>query len=311
MKYIKKIFLSLAVLLFIGVIVSIIIYFRKNTEVKSLDEASRKGVTGSFMQLSDGITHYELAGPDTGRLILLVHGFSVPYYIWDSTSVSLVKNGFRVLRYDEFGRGFSDRPDKPYEATLYRKQITELLDHIHIRSVYAIAGLSFGGAVVTDFTIHHPDMVKKVILIDPVYPGDFQMTMPESWVRFKEALSPDDRVNGQLGDLKIPQNFPEWTDQYKVQMQYKGFRNSLVSTLFHFAPEGGIRANYRTLDSLRKPIMLIWGIEDKTVPFHFSDSLRLILKTEFVLVKDAAHLPQMEKPALVNNRIVSFLNKAE
>jgi alpha-beta hydrolase superfamily lysophospholipase len=40
-----------------------------------------------------------------GKVIILVHGFSVPYYIWDGTYDSLVKAGFHVIRYDEFGRG--------------------------------------------------------------------------------------------------------------------------------------------------------------------------------------------------------------
>jgi pimeloyl-ACP methyl ester carboxylesterase len=311
MKYIRKIFLSLLFLLSLLSIVTTILYFKRNTEVKTLDATARNEATGSFIQLSDGITHYELGGPDTGRLILLVHGFSVPYYIWDSTFISLVKTGFRVLRYDEFGRGYSDRPDKIYEAGLYRQQLTELLSKLNIHSVFAIAGLSFGGAVVTDFTIHNPGMVNKIILIDPVYPGDFHMTGPESWERFKAALSPEERVNGQWDDLKYPKQFPHWADQYRVQMQYKGFRHALVSTRFNYAPEGGIRENYRQLNVLHKPVMLVWGIEDKTVPFLFSDSLRSILKTEFVLVKDAAHLPQMEKPGLVNDRIISFLNQAK
>jgi pimeloyl-ACP methyl ester carboxylesterase len=311
MKYIRKISLSISAILVLAIIIASILYFRKNVEVKTLDAVTRKEASGSFIQLSDGITHYELAGPDTGRLVLLVHGFSVPYYIWDSTFNFLVKNGFRVLRYDEFGRGYSDRPEKVYDAALYRQQVSELLVKLNIHTVYAIAGLSFGGAVVTDFTLHNLRMVNKIILIDPVYPGDFHMSGPESWVKYKMALSPEDRANGQLEDLKYPNNFPTWAEQYKVQMQYKGFTNALVSTRFHYAPEGGIRSNYRALDALHKPVLLIWGIEDKTVPYPFSDSLRSILKTTFVLVKDAAHLPHMEKPALVNDRILSFLSQAE
>lgn len=311
MKYIRKISLSIAALLVLAIIIAGILYFRKNVEVKTLDAVARKDASGSFIQLSDGITHYELAGPDTGRLVLLVHGFSVPYYIWDSTFNFLVKNGFRVLRYDEFGRGYSDRPEKVYDAALYRQQVSELLAKLNIPTVYAIAGLSFGGAVVTDFTLHNLRMVNKIILIDPVYPGDFHMSGPESWVKYKMALSPEDRANGQLEDLKYPNNFPTWAEQYKVQMQYKGFTNALVSTRSHYAPEGGIRSNYRALDALHKPVLLVWGIEDKTVPYSFSDSLRHILKTTFVLVKDAAHLPHMEQPGLVNDRILSFLNQRE
>ena len=40
----------------------------------------------------------------TGPLVVLVHGLSVPYYIWDSTAASLAAAGHRVIRYDEYGR---------------------------------------------------------------------------------------------------------------------------------------------------------------------------------------------------------------
>ncbi len=84
--------------------------------------------SGSFVALSDGCTHYELGGPQDGRPVALVHGFSVPYFIWDPTFRFLADSGFRVLRYDLFGRGFSDRPHLRYDIDLFCKQLRELLD---------------------------------------------------------------------------------------------------------------------------------------------------------------------------------------
>ena len=309
MKYLKIIFISLLVLLIICFITGYIMYSKANTEVLAMDSSAYKNISGSFVKLSDGITHYELAGPDTGKVIVLVHGFSVPYYIWDSNFSFLVHAGFRVLRYDMFGRGFSDRPEKIYEADLFRKQLADLLATLKIDSVYAIAGVSFGGAVITDFTINNPGIVKKIILIDPIYPGFPQPSNNENIVLYKMSLSPNDMVNGQLTDLKYPEKFPRWGDEYKVQMQYKGFKRALISTRFHYAPEGKVVANYKQMDSLHKPVLLIWGKEDNTVRFIFSDSLRAILHADFFPVNDAEHLPMMEKAQEVNDKIISFLSK--
>src|SRR5260221_14733918 len=146
-----------------------------------------------------------------------------------------------------------------------------------------------------------------MIFVDPVFPGFGAPSNYESIARYKMALSPEDVVNGQLTDLKYPSQFPHWGDQYKVQMQYKGFRNALISTRFHYAGVDKIRYNYKALDSLHKSVLLIWGKEDNTVPFRYSDSLRQILHTEYLPVDDAAHLPQMEKAALVNEKILWFL----
>jgi pimeloyl-ACP methyl ester carboxylesterase len=307
MRLLRKMLFTLVTVVILAFIVLAILYFKNNTEVKTLSEGERKKATGSFIQLTDGITHYELAGPDTGRLVVLVHGFSVPYYIWDSTYPRLIEQGYRVLRFDAFGRGWSDRPDKAYEATLFRNQLSELLSKLQLDSVYALAGISFGGAVVTDFTLHYPQKVGRVILVDPVYPWAAHFSYPEYMARYKLAINPEDMANGQLTDLKYPERFPHWAEQYKVEMQYKGFRRALISTRYHYAPGRELQDNYLSLEALHKPVLLIWGKEDKTVPFVYSDSLRSRLHTEFLPVEDAAHLPAMEKPALVNKRIIDFL----
>jgi pimeloyl-ACP methyl ester carboxylesterase len=311
MRNLRIIFLSLLTLLGITAIVGYIMYRNANTEIYDLDDAARKTASGSFVKLSDGYTHYELAGPDTGKVVVLVHGFSVPYYIWDSTTAYLTKAGFRVLRYDEYGRGYSDRPETEYTATFLRRQITELLNALKIQRVHGMAGLSFGGPVVADFVANSPAMVAKVIFVDPLYPdtGPADQPYPEFFVRYMMALHPEKMVSGQLTDLKYPERFPSWGDQYKVQMQYRGLRRALVSTRFHYASAETIRENFHTLDSLHKPVLLIWGKEDNTVPFRFADSLRKAVKTEYLPVDDAAHLPHMEKAQMVNERIIAFLKE--
>jgi pimeloyl-ACP methyl ester carboxylesterase len=56
-------------------------------------------------------------------------------------------------------------------------------------------------------------------------------------------------------------------------------------------------------------VLLIWGKEDQTVPFQFSDSLRKMVPVEFFPVEEARHLPNLEKPGLVGKSIVSFLRE--
>ena len=81
-------------------------------ESKEMNQQVRDSVgASSFIKLEDGFTYYELRGPASGETIVLVHGFSVPSYIWDSTFMASIAKGYRVLRFDNFGRGFSDRPE--------------------------------------------------------------------------------------------------------------------------------------------------------------------------------------------------------
>jgi pimeloyl-ACP methyl ester carboxylesterase len=63
------------------------------------------------------------------------------------------------------------------------------------------------------------------------------------------------------------------------------------------------------LNAAGKPVLLIWGKEDHTVPFTYSDSVRTVLKCDFFPVDDAAHLPYIEQPEKVNAKILEFLRK--
>src|SRR5215831_15233045 len=85
------------------------IFLYANPEQRELNTETRVHMSGQFAKLSDGYTHYELGGPSDGRVVVLAAGFSVPYYIWDPTFDALTRAGFRVLRYDYYGRGYSVR----------------------------------------------------------------------------------------------------------------------------------------------------------------------------------------------------------
>ena len=102
-------------------------------ETKELDETARKQADGSFIALTDGVTHYELGGPKNGQPVVLVHGFSTPYFIFDTTFEFLVNSGFRVLRYDLIGRGYSDRPHVDYNIHLFVRQLKDLLDALELK----------------------------------------------------------------------------------------------------------------------------------------------------------------------------------
>ena len=305
MKIIKRIlFALLIIIVFVGVYFWVK-FFINNQETKTMDETARKNASGKFIQLTAGTTHYEEGGADSGKVVILVHGFSVPYHIWDGTYDSLVQAGFHVIRYDEFGRGFSDRPGVIYDPVLYRKQLHDLITLLKLQTPVSLAGVSFGGAVVSDFVVHYPQLIDKIILVDPVYSFG-KIDDPEIIANYKMTIDHEKQAAGQLDDFKYPDQFAGWVDKYKVQMQYKGFRHALISTRNNYSKDS-IISNYRVLGSLQKKILLIWGREDQTVPFQFSDSLRKILPAEFFPVDDARHLPYLEKPFLVNQKIISFL----
>jgi pimeloyl-ACP methyl ester carboxylesterase len=305
-KVIKVVILSVIFLAVVAAAVLIELYNKNDVEKKELTPAERKPIGGSFIKLSRGITHYQLAGPDTGRVIILVHGFSVPEYIWDTTYKYLYRHGFRVLRYDMYGRGFSGRPNVVYDKALYNQQLFDLIKQLHLPTPLNLAGVSFGGEVITNFTCQYPDLVNKVVLVDPGY--DLLPPSKPLWLTdYYEAMHAGERAKGQLSDFKYPEKHPDWVNKYLLQMFYKGFRHAIISTQYNYNNRG--RESNTCLNSKHKPVLLIWGKEDNTVPIRYSDSIRSVLMVDFFPVDDAGHLPFIEKAAIVNPKIAEFLKE--
>src|SRR5205823_2647140 len=143
------------------------------------------------------------------------------YYIWDPTFAALVQAGFRVLRYDYYGRGYSDRPDVPYTQDLYVRQLRELLDGVGITQPIDLAGLSFGGSVVTTFADRYPDRVRSLVYIDPSFrtPGALPplVTIPFAWNYFTAVFDERWWADAQPHDFLHPEKFPDWADRYREQ----------------------------------------------------------------------------------------------
>lgn len=286
-------------------------YFARNPERATLDDAARRDAGGSFVTLSDGITHYELSGPDTGRVVVLVHGRSVPYYIWDSTAVALRGAGFRVLRYDMFGRGYSDRPNVEYSAELIDRQLGELLDSLRFSLPVDLVGLSMGGGVVANFANAHAERLRTLTLVDPVAgkrgPLPFFLRIPGVAGFVWQTTVVPGMADGQASDFVRPEGFPDWADRYRVQMRYRGFGRAMLSTTVMSA-NVDVDSIYRHTGQLAVPALILWGSEDKTVPFALSDNVRrAIPRAEFHAIAGAGHLPGMEKPAETHAILIQFL----
>jgi pimeloyl-ACP methyl ester carboxylesterase len=298
-------------LLFVAVPAAI--YMALDPERIELDDAARRSAPGQFAHLGDGYTHYEIGGPADGPVVVLAAGASVPYYIWDPTFTALTGAGFRVLRYDYYGRGFSDRPDIPFTQDLYVRQFTQLLEYLHISQPVDLAGLSFGGSVITSVADRYPSRIRSLIYMDPAFRTPVTLspleTMPHAWSVVTAIMDERLWAKGQLGDFLHPERFPDWPDRYRVQMQYRGFRRARLSDLATNA-DLDQREEVQRVGRTHRPVLVVWGKQDPNVPFEFSESLMQQMPfARLLAVEDAGHLPQWEKPDVVQPAIIAFLRE--
>jgi len=290
--------------------------FSYRDETKELNDLTRREASGAFIQLSDGFTHYEMSNPEAENTVVLVHGFSVPYFIYDPTFEFLTQSGFRVVRYDLFGRGFSDRPETRYNIDLFVRQLGDLLHALCFTRPATLVGLSTGGPITAAFTARHPERVNKLVLIDPVgaRPLPFSRilkvaAMPIVGETIIKWIGIDGMYKIIASDFFDRRLVEEFQSQYIIQMHYKGFKRAILSTIRNHMLDS-FMDDYRRLGKMNMLTLLFWGRNDPTVPFSHSAELRkAIPNIEFYVIENCGHIPHYEKPEEVNSILLEFLRK--
>lgn len=284
-------------------------------ETKELNEQTREFAPGKFARLPLGYTHYELEGLNEGTPVILIHGFSIPYYIWDPTFEALENAGFQVIRYDLYGRGYSDRPDVEYDLNFFVNQLASLIENLGLETPVNLVGLSMGGPISISFCERYPHLVRKLCLIDPAGVPTTTATLGRlvlrPWIgELIFSLFGNRILISQLSeDLAEPENFPAYVEMAKIQLQFKGYKRALLSTLRNDALSD-LSTLYRKVGQHTRESLLIWGVEDRLLPLELSVIIReAFSQIRFHSIEGAGHIPHYERPEVVNPILIEFLKE--
>lgn len=118
----------------------------------------------------------------------------------------------------------------------------------------------------------------------------------------------EEMASGQLSDFLHPEGHPDWVDRYRVQQQFRGTRESLRRTRAAIAVAPHQDAQLRKIGATDRPVLIVWGRQDRAAPFAASRALLAAMpRATFLPVDSAAHLPHIEQPGLVRAAVLEFL----
>ncbi len=276
---------------------------------------TRKGLPGSFAELSVGVTHYELSGDTHGRSVVLIHGNAAPYVTWDNTVGDLCEAGFRVLRYDVIGHGFSDRPRLgTYDTQLYNAQLAELIDHLGISCPIRVVGTSQGGSIGACFASKHPGKVEKLAVLSPFFDdfkgsgGVFATVAKTPFVgEVVLQLVPEAKISDLSDRLASADKRAILEPQVAEQMRFRGKRRAMLANLRGDALIDATSC-YEGVKAQGIPTLLTWGTQDKVLTGDSMRRLRdLLPDIEYHEIEGASHLAHYEFPERVNPILIRFL----
>ena len=147
-------------LLFIFIAIPACLYFALDRENIDINEF-RLNSGYQEVKLSDGITSYKDIGEKNNKVIVLVHGATFGSLAYEEYVNVFLENNYRVITYDQYGRGYSDRVLSNVSIELMERQLKELIEHCEVEDVI-LYGVSFGAAVVAKYASNNKENISFI-----------------------------------------------------------------------------------------------------------------------------------------------------
>ena len=245
--------------------------------------------------------------------VVLLHGTGSSLHTFDSWTEQL-KETKRVVRMDLPGFGLTGPfPTRSYSMDQYVAFVATFLSARKIKRCY-IAGNSLGGQIAWQFTLKHPEMVDKLILIDA---SGFPLKSTSVPLAFKIARTPV--LNKMLTYIT-----PRFVVESSVQNVYADknkVTDALVDRYFDLSLRDGNRQALidrmqmpfdsnavRQIEEIYQPTLILWGAEDGLIPtesaYRFQDYLP---NDTLVILKNSGHVPMEENPEESLEVVMAFL----
>lgn len=235
-----------------------------------------------FVDFGRGTIHYRLEGVKGGPLVVLVHGLTTPLRVFDAMVPLLGSLGFQTLRYDHFGRGYSDDARELQDPAHFSSILRELLDTLIFKDPVHLVGYSMGGAIVSDFALRNPSRVESLGLLAPMGFGEdlgslvglsvvmpvlgdllFALTYPNQIQAGAEALS--------YMDLRVP-----GLGEYQTaQLSRIGYVSSVMSSLRGMSEVPMAQMHSRIAQNNVR-VRAVWGEIDPVTPAIGAETLQRI-----------------------------------
>ena len=273
-----------------------------------MDDDARADAPGAFIDLKHGRTHYRYFGPQSAPLAVCVHGLTTPSFVFEALADGLVAKGYRVLVYDHYGRGFSDRPNAAQDREFFVSHLDELLNALGEHEKFLLIGYSMGGAVAAAYTAAFAQRVRNLVLVAPAGMGhqlgplaNFIRVMPGigDWL-FMAGYGRSHR-KGTEKERALHSAVPFVVDRQQRELQYRGFLPSVLSSL-----RNGLRAqakaDHQSIHEAGTKVVAIWGAADDVIPLDCKDKMAgWNPAAEQVVVPDEGHsLPYTHPDAVLD-----------
>jgi pimeloyl-ACP methyl ester carboxylesterase len=265
---------------------------------------------------------YSEYGKENSKTILFIHGFGESRYTWRFITKPLAKK-YHLVTVDLKGFGESPKTkDEDYSVYDQAKLVENFIKEKGLKNV-TIVGRSFGGGVALVLALMQEKEVfekniDRLILIDAM---SYKQHLPSMmWFLQKPII-------GYIGlhlissntialeaynyafsnDSLIPKDS---VTQSSKMIDLPNAKYAYKQTVDYIVPDDIAKVEKEYKD-IKIPTLIIWGIDDVSIPYRFGIRLHKDIKnSKLILLKGVGHMPQEESPKRVVEAIEDFMEKS-
>ena len=255
-----------------------------------------------------------------GSPVILIHGFGGSMWQWEYQQHTLSQH-FRVLTLDLPGSGLSDKPEIDYRPDQMLDFFVGFMDAVKI-SQATLVGNSMGAGLAIGMALAHPSRVNKLVLIDGLPQQVMEKLTSPSVRRALETSAPAWLVSfgnmlfGALMTESVLKEIvhdptlltPMVIERSNRNRQRPGIIKPILAARESLPLwESGFAMR---IGEILHPTLVIWGEEDRVFPIAVGRELHRTIKgSRFIGIPTAGHIPQWERPDVVNQALIAFMEQ--
>jgi pimeloyl-ACP methyl ester carboxylesterase len=248
-----------------------------------------------------------------GDVVVLGHD-----YLWDAEmwrpQIKALSRHYRVIAPNLWGHGGSGGlPHDTMNLSDIAQQHLHLLDRLGVDR-FVLVGHSIGGMWGAELACLAPERVTAIALLS-TFVGPEPDNNRERYSAMMDAVAAagtiPDHVMDAILQLSFPPRLSSITSDHRMTFRAKlaaWNHDRLVDTIM---PLGRIIFSRRDalpdLVSLNIPALVMTGADDAARPVHEGRRMAHALGCQFVELPGVGHIPMLEAPDAVNERLLAFL----
>ena len=276
------------------------------SRLETVDDPRALGSWGpgtSFLTTRSSEVHILDVGE--GEVILLIHGSTGSIADWQEKIVERLAGSYRVVAFDSYGFGLSERNDSfEYGHALWTQQAIDVLDALRIEKA-VVVGHSAGAMTAVLLAADHPKRFRGVVLTGHGFSADPAQMLPflpgvgELWAAQRSVI----------GDT--------FSDSYREQAeavhQIRGTRAAYLAFMrSQYVSETSFRLLGDGYEEIAVPVLQMHGTLDRSQTIESARELSSRLAdTRFVAFEGSGHFIHIEAPDHWADEVSTFVESLQ